>query len=304
MTEPAAPSEPSAQRQVVPSLSPSRTNDFLQCPLLFRFRVIDRLPEPPSSAAKRGTLVHAVIEKLYDAPLGSRSRQLALDLLPGQWEKMLQADPGLLALFEAGGDAQGMSVQAWLDTAASLIGTYFTLEDPNRLQPAGRELWISQQLDKGGPLLRGIIDRLDVNPDGLTRVVDYKTGKSPRPGYDGSVLFQMRFYALMLWKQRGVVPAMLQLIYLGDGQILRAQPRVEDLEHTEMKIRNIWDAITDAAQRSSFAPQQSKLCGWCSFQALCPAFGGQAPALEPEVAAHRLGLSPAGEQATPMSPSQ
>ncbi|NKY41704.1 PD-(D/E)XK nuclease family protein, partial [Cellulomonas septica] len=36
-----------------PGLSPSRANDFLQCPLLFRFRVVDRLPEPPSAAAAR-----------------------------------------------------------------------------------------------------------------------------------------------------------------------------------------------------------------------------------------------------------
>jgi len=28
----------------VPSLSPSRASDFMTCPLLYRFRVIDRLP--------------------------------------------------------------------------------------------------------------------------------------------------------------------------------------------------------------------------------------------------------------------
>ncbi|CAM5588742.1 hypothetical protein SALBM217S_02505 [Streptomyces griseoloalbus] len=35
------------------SLSPSRASDFMQCPLLYRFRVIDRLPEKPSEAATR-----------------------------------------------------------------------------------------------------------------------------------------------------------------------------------------------------------------------------------------------------------
>jgi len=33
------------------SLSPSRASDFKTCPLLYRFRSIDRLPEPPSPAA-------------------------------------------------------------------------------------------------------------------------------------------------------------------------------------------------------------------------------------------------------------
>src|SRR5579859_2725609 len=54
-------------RPAGPSLSPSRAGDFLTCPLLYRFRVIDRLPEPPSQAATRGTLVHSVLERLFDA---------------------------------------------------------------------------------------------------------------------------------------------------------------------------------------------------------------------------------------------
>ncbi|MGL5830057.1 MAG: PD-(D/E)XK nuclease family protein, partial [Angustibacter sp.] len=42
------------------ALSPSRAADFMQCPLRYRLRVIDRIPEPPSAAATRGTLVHWV----------------------------------------------------------------------------------------------------------------------------------------------------------------------------------------------------------------------------------------------------
>ena len=50
------------------SLSPSRASDFTTCPLLFRFRSIDRLPEEPSAAAVRGTLVHRALETLFDLP--------------------------------------------------------------------------------------------------------------------------------------------------------------------------------------------------------------------------------------------
>ncbi|NLG21049.1 MAG: PD-(D/E)XK nuclease family protein, partial [Actinomycetales bacterium] len=50
---------------MTPALSPSRASDFMQCPLLYRFRVIDRLPEPPSAAAARGTLVHAALERVF-----------------------------------------------------------------------------------------------------------------------------------------------------------------------------------------------------------------------------------------------
>ena len=54
--------------EIVGALSPSRAGDFMTCPLLYRFRVIDQLPERPSPAAVRGTLVHAVLERLYDLP--------------------------------------------------------------------------------------------------------------------------------------------------------------------------------------------------------------------------------------------
>jgi putative RecB family exonuclease len=272
-----------------PALSPSRANDFLQCPLLFRFRTVDRLPEPPSSAAARGTLVHAVLERLYDAPLGERTPQAALDLLPGEWDRLVETEPRYAQLFTSGGDAEGTSVEDWLGTAGKLLGTYFTLEDPNRLEPESRELRVESQLDDG-PLLRGIIDRIDVAPNGMVRVVDYKSGKSPRPGFESSALFQMRFYGLVVWRERGVLPAMLQLVYLGDGQVLRAQPTERELEVTETKVRGIWDAIEAAARRGEFTPKRSKLCGWCAHQAVCPEFGGTPPLVTPDQLRERLGV--------------
>ncbi|GAB2473785.1 RecB family exonuclease [Xylanimonas ulmi] len=259
----------------------------MQCPLLFRYRVVDRLPEPPSSAAARGTLVHAVLERLYDAPLGQRTREAALALLPREWERLREAEPRYTQLF-APDDAAG--VEQWLDGAGRLLGTYFTLEDPNRLEPQARELRVEHQLADGGPLLRGIVDRLDVAPDGALRVVDYKTGRSPRAGYEASALFQMRFYGLVLWRERGVLPAMLQLVYLGDGQVLRAQPRPSELEVTERKVRALWAAIEQAAGAGDFRPRRSALCGWCAHQAVCPQFGGTPPEFDPALARQRLGV--------------
>ncbi|WP_296606109.1 PD-(D/E)XK nuclease family protein, partial [Nocardioides sp.] len=54
--------------EVLGALSPSRAGDFLSCPLLFRFRTIDKLPEPFSPDAVRGTVVHKVLEDLFDLP--------------------------------------------------------------------------------------------------------------------------------------------------------------------------------------------------------------------------------------------
>src|ERR1700681_2886282 len=98
------------------SLSPSRAGDFLTCPLLYRFRVIDRLPEPPSPAAARGTLVHAVLEHLFDEPAAGRTPAVAGTLLTPQWERLTAEEPALTGLFDD--DAERV---AWLDEAAQML---------------------------------------------------------------------------------------------------------------------------------------------------------------------------------------
>lgn len=79
---------------------------------------------------------------------------------------------------------------------------WFTLEDPTRLEPVEREFFVETELESG-LRLRGIIDRVDVAPTGEVRIVDYKTGKAPRPQYAEDALFQMKFYALVVWRLKG-----------------------------------------------------------------------------------------------------
>lgn len=256
------------------SLSPSRASDFMQCPLLYRFRVIDKLPEKPSEAATRGTLVHAVLERLFDAPAGERTAPRAKALIPGQWDRLREVKPELADLFAD--DGQGERMTRWLGEAEQLVERWFTLEDPTRLEPAERELFVEAQLESGLKL-RGIIDRVDVAPTGEVRIVDYKTGKAPRPEYAEGALFQMKFYALVVWRLKGVVPRRLQLVYLGSGDVLTYDPVVEDLERVERKLHALWDAIQLATETGEWRPRPTKLCGWCDHQAVCPEFGGTPP---------------------------
>lgn len=279
-------SETGVPARRAPGISPSRANDFARCPLLFRFRVIDKLPEPPSSAAARGTLVHSVLDKMFDLPAGERTLQAAQSLIDPAWGELQEADPAVASLFTDDGD-----VRTWLDSAGGLLGTYFTLEDPQRLEPAERESYLEVELD-GGPLLRGIVDRIDVAPDGAVRVVDYKTGKAPRPQFQAEALFQLRFYGLMLWRSRGQVPRRLQLIYLGDGQVLRSDPAPSDLEAAERQVRAVWDEILDAGRRGEFRANRTPLCPWCAHQDVCPQFGGTPPPLDGGKVEIALGVRP------------
>jgi putative RecB family exonuclease len=169
----------------------------------------------------------------------------------------------------------GAECAAWLDSAAELLASYFALEDPRRIEPESRELPVDVVID--GVRLRGIIDRIDVSPAGDVRIVDYKTGTSPREAFEGKALFQMKFYALVLWRLRGIVPRQLRLMYLADSDTLSYQPELEELLRFERTLLAIWRAIERAMSTGDFRPNPSRLCEWCDHKALCPAFGGTPP---------------------------
>lgn len=257
---------------VIGSLSPSRAADFKSCPLLYRFRSIDRLPEPPSRDALRGTLVHAVLERLFDLPATERTLDRAQESVTPTWQQLLDEEPELAELFAGSADEE---LLGWLDSARRLVANYFELEDPTRLEPAAREQLVEVVLD--GLRLRGYIDRLDISPAGDIRIVDYKTGTIPREAFEAKALFQMKFYALVLWRTRGVVPRQLRLIYLSDIDTLSYQPTEEELAKFEKTLWAIWQAIERASLTGDFRPSPSRLCDWCSHQPLCPAKGGTPP---------------------------
>ena len=236
---------------MVPALSPSRAADFKQCPLLFRFRTIDKLVGPPSPAAARGTLVHAVLEHLFELPAQERTVDAALALLEPRWAALVDEEPALAAMIA---DHETLTEETWFTQAAALVEQWFTLEDPTRLEPEARELFVEAEVD--GLTLRGYVDRLDVAPDGSMRVVDYKTGRSPGEAFEAKALFQMKFYALVLWRHRGVVRA---------------------------------------AESGDWRPRTSRLCDWCDFTAYCPSFGGTPPPLPPDAARLAIDPSRSGE---------
>ena len=234
----------------------------MTCPLLYRFRVIDRLPEPSSPVTTRGTLVHGVLERLFDSPALERTVARAHALLEPEWQRLLAERPELETLFAApiieGDPSVDDQIATWLASARVLIETYFALEDPTRVEPAQRELLVEAELPDG-VRLRGFVDRVDVGRGGATRIVDYKTGSSPSELFEAKALFQLKFYALVMWRMSGTIPAMLQLLYLGDKQVLRYAPDEADLLATERKVRALWAAIERALEQQNFPPRPSKI---------------------------------------------
>jgi len=243
-------------------LSPSAVSEYENCPQLYKYRKIDKLPEPPSLDAERGTLVHTILQDLFEFPSQERTPQTAIDLLPSRWAAQLEGKPALLEMVS--------SEKEWLDRASSLLQTYFTLENPTTFEATHREMHLEDDFDSD-IYLHGYVDRLDIAPTGEVRIVDYKTGKSPRPGWEEKALFQLRVYALLYWKNTGVLPRLLQLIYLGDGRVVKSNPTMAEIESVEKVLRRVAQDIFISIEKEYWPPKPSRLCDWCYFKSICPA---------------------------------
>ena len=262
---------PTRKRKRAPlALSPSRCGDYLQCPLLFRFRALDRLPEPKTVAQVKGTLVHAVLEEMHKLPREQRLYPAAVKQLKPTWADMCAKDKDLLELVPE------EELYDFLVECRSLLRGYFEMENPQGFDAYATEMYVDTVLPNGVPV-RGFIDRVDVAPTGQVRVVDYKTGKKPLPRYSDQAKFQMRFYALVYWRLYGRIPDQLRLMYLKVMDSMFLAPSKEELEYFERDLADLWAKIQADIEAGQFKTKTSKLCGWCPHQSLCPEFGGTPP---------------------------
>ena len=258
------------------SLSPSKVSSFTDCALAFRFSTIDKLPEPPSAPATKGTLVHSALERLFALPPDERSLPAALTALD-QAIDALRSDPDFTGLeLDQAAEAQ------FLDDAERLVRRYFDLEDPTAITPIGLELKL--EVEVGALRLRGIIDRLELDDDGRLVVTDYKTGRVPREQHEQGKLGGVHFYAFLCERLFGQRPSRVQLLYLDEPVAIVTTPTEQSIRGLERKVTAVWAAVERACAAEDFRPKPSKLCDWCAFQAYCPAFGGNpADAKAPEL---------------------
>ncbi len=258
-----------AEPYVLERLSPSRASDFLQCPKLFEYKTIQRLPEPTTVHQARGTTAHLALQNLFDLPKEERTAEKLYDLFREAWTE-LRAEEEYAGLFESLDEER-----SWGLESMSLLRNYFSVEDPGALEPLDRELDLLEEV-ADGVVIRGILDRMDETPEGDLVILDYKTGKAPPQRYAGSAFFALKIYAALIRKRTGRTPVEVRLMYLNGPTLLTLPITDELLDQTEVRITNIWNQIERAIETNEFPPSPSKLCGWCSFQEICPAFAKDA----------------------------
>ena len=261
------------------TLSPSRIESFLSCPLAFRFVNVEKLPDPPTVATTKGSLVHRALEVFFgdegDRSVGHMHQSVDTAI------EEYSSNPDLLDL-----ELSGTALTEFVDDCRQLALGYLAMEDPSSVRAVGLEMRIEAAV---GPVtLRGIIDRLERDQTGGLVVTDYKTGRAPAPGREKKSLGGVQLYSILCERSLGERPTRVQLMYLRSGQTVSAVPTDQSTRHMENRVTAVHRAIEQACDTGVFRPQRSGLCSFCAYQRWCPEFGGD-PAAAAEEAAGVLG---------------
>ena len=260
-------------------LSPSRISDYQQCPALYKYRAIDKLVERPGLDALRGSLVHLILEKIFNSPPEDRDFTKAVSLTKTCWQELLQQEPELICALDENIafpliDSIELSderLDVLFEEVKTLVANYYSLEDPSRIQPKSTEELIEFDLSENLKI-KGYVDRIDESPQGWLRINDYKTGKSPKENFSSKAMFQLKFYALVIFKSTKQIPKLLRLIYLKDSQILTYEPTEQELELTLKKVEAVAAQILSSKETNDWPTNITKLCDYCYFRSICPAF--------------------------------
>jgi putative RecB family exonuclease len=252
------------------SLSPSRVEAFTSCPLAFRFANIDKLPEPPRVHSTKGSLVHRALELLFTRAPADRDAAAAFAALDESIAEY-RTDPEFVDLH-----LDDEAATAFFADARTLVERYLGMEDPSKVRDIGLELRL--EAPAGSLMLRGIIDRLELDADGELVVTDYKTGRAPGVNREQQRMSGVHFYSFLCEQVLGRRPSRIRLMYLSSGDVIEAVPSAQSVRFITTRTKAVWQAVERAIATDDFRPRTGPLCSFCAFQRWCPSYGGD-PAL-------------------------
>lgn len=250
------------------AFSHSSLETYERCPRKYYYRYVERVPiETESIEAFLGKQVHEVLERLYRFTAEGLvpSLRRVIDRFHANWEERF--DPERVEIVRSGTDAD-----FYRGNGVRCLENYYRSHYPfDEDETLGLERPIRFRLDEAGAYrIRGVIDRVARAPDGTLEVHDFKTSARVPPQSVLDTSRQLALYELGLRERDGERgPVRLVWHYLLPGTVRRSSRSPEALEALREETARTIDRIR---AEEEWAPQPSRLCDWCEFRTLCPAY--------------------------------
>lgn len=238
-------------------LSFSRIDTYRTCPRMFRYRYIDRLPGKPAPALSFGTSIHEALEQFYDRKLPEEPTEDELvGFLYDAWDST--------GFRDVDRDEQAR----WYRQGQQVLRRYHRRVTGAYTLPVATEAWFELPFDNA--VVVGSIDRVD-DDGGELRVVDYKTNKRVKDRDRVKRSLQLSIYALACEHLYGQLPATVSLDFVVAGREIVVDVAELDLDAARTAIHETAEAVRSEA----FEPTPMRLCDWCDYRPVCPAWDGQ-----------------------------
>lgn len=263
-------------------LSATRVKMYLQCPRQYRFQYVDCIPTQISGALAFGNVIHQVLHNIHQWSLAHGeplNESVALYEFSRIWDETVDRD---VPLFKDYAELVGYS-----GLASTILIGYI---EEHRDKPAPIllehpfEIEAFDVPDDYPFTLRGVIDRVDEEDDGLV-IVDFKSGKrKPSPKILGEDL-QLTIYAYAAWRLFGQNAKRVVYYHLRDQTQIPVQRSEEELALLEEVVL---PSVATGIACGQFDPRPGFYCRFCDFRHLCDQEGG--------VDLRRYDSSPTGEE--------
>ena len=236
-------------------LSHVQVEDYLLCPLKYKFRHDMRVPVLPHHALVFGRVLHAAVHFYLKKRMAGRA--VGADEVVDEYRKIWVNEGFLSREHEELRKAAG-------ERALRLL---HGREEGSGRRPAFLERPFRWQ--DGGLRFSGRYDRIDFEPAGPV-VIDYKTGETAsqkEADRAAAESLQMDVYALSFLRTEGTLPVETRLHFLESGFVGRAAKGEKELARAAGRIREAADGIRAGDFK---ARPDWHSCSACEFKTICP----------------------------------
>lgn len=245
-------------------LSATAVEDYLACPLKYKFQHVLKIPTAAQAPLTFGNLMHRDVRyyfelrrELAERPNGSGDGLPA----PGQVEQFF------LDHWNRAGFDDAYQEETYRQAGIEQLRGFVEKHNAIALDPRAIEMERSFEFALGDITLEGRIDQithLEANGMGV-ELIDYKTGR-PRTDRDADKSLQLSIYALASREALGLDASKLTLYNLTNNEAVSSVRNAGNLRSATDDIRRTADEI----RKGRFEATPGYICRWCGFVTICP----------------------------------